>query len=85
MKNDPSDIDIDTLKRSETTITSDIRKLTRILSKELNLKIFGFDLIQPLNDDRFYLVDLNDFPGFKGIKNVEIVLANYILDYIRSL
>ncbi len=85
MKNNLTDIDIDSLKRSEIAITSDIRKLTKILSKELNLKIFGFDLIQPLNDNRFYLVDLNDFPGFKGIKNVEIVLANYILDYIRSL
>jgi len=85
MKKNPQDIDVDSLERNEIKIKDDIRHLTKILSKELNLKIFGYDLIKPLDDDRFYLVDLNDFPGFKGIKNVEIVLANYILDYIRSL
>jgi glutathione synthase/RimK-type ligase-like ATP-grasp enzyme len=84
MKNDSSDIDTDTLKRSQIEITKEIRKLSEILSSELNLKIFGYDLIKSLYDDKYYLVDLNDFPGFKGIEKVEEVLANYILDFIRN-
>ncbi|MFX0076172.1 MAG: hypothetical protein ACFE96_12065, partial [Candidatus Hermodarchaeota archaeon] len=54
-------------------------------SQELNLKIFGFDLIKLANKERFYLIDLNDFPGFRGIKNVEETLSSYLVNYIRNL
>ena len=85
MKTNPSDIDTDTLKRSQIEVTQEIRKLSEILSSELNLKIFGYDLVKSLDDNHYYLVDLNDFPGFKGIEKVEEVLANYMLDFIRNL
>ncbi|MHA1460207.1 MAG: ATP-grasp domain-containing protein [Promethearchaeota archaeon] len=85
LRNKPENIDVDTIKRKEFKITEKIRDLAEILSKELNLKIFGFDLIKLPDKDRFYLIDLNDFPGFRGIKNVESTLSSYLGEYIRNL
>ncbi|KKK82457.1 hypothetical protein LCGC14_2803180, partial [marine sediment metagenome] len=64
-----------------------IIQLSKILSHGLNLKIFGFDLIQPINqnNDKLYLVDLNDFPSFKGIPNIVDDLKNFIKNYVLAL
>ncbi len=85
LRDKPNKINVDTIKRKEFKITEEIRELAKILSKELNLKIFGFDLIKLTDKDRFYLIDLNDFPGFRGIKNVENTLSSYLIEYIRNL
>ncbi|MBY8980639.1 MAG: hypothetical protein KGD72_09625 [Candidatus Lokiarchaeota archaeon] len=85
LRDKPSNINVDTIKRKEFEVNDDIRYLAEILSKELNLKIFGFDLIKLTDKDRFYLIDLNDFPGFRGIKNVENSLSSYLVEYIRNL
>ncbi|GAG79048.1 unnamed protein product, partial [marine sediment metagenome] len=85
LREKPNNINVDTIKRKEFKISEEIRELAEILSKELNLKIFGFDLIKLIDKDRFYLIDLNDFPGFRGIKNVENALSSYLVEYIRNL
>jgi len=85
MREKPTSIDVDAIDRTEFKVTEEIRALADILSKELDLKIFGFDLIKPIDKDRYYLIDLNDFPGFQGIKNVEKILSNYLLDYIKQI
>jgi glutathione synthase/RimK-type ligase-like ATP-grasp enzyme len=85
LRDKPSNIDVDIIKRKEFEVNDDIKYLAEILSKELNLKIFGFDLIKLTDKDRFYLIDLNDFPGFRGIKNVENALTSYLVEYIRNL
>ena len=85
LRDKPDKINVDTIKRKEFKISEEIRELASILAKELNLKIFGFDLIKLIDKDRFYFIDLNDFPGFRGIKNVENTLSRYLADYIRNL
>jgi len=83
LRENPDDIDVDVIERENYEITDDIRRLTRALSEGLNLKIFGFDLIKPVDQDKYCLVDLNDFPGFRGIKNIETVLVDFILEIIK--
>ena len=73
------------IERQEFKITESIKKLANILANGLNLKLFGFDLIKPLNKRKYYLIDLNDFPGFKGIPNIEDIIVNYLNDYISSI
>ncbi|MHA2287820.1 MAG: ATP-grasp domain-containing protein [Promethearchaeota archaeon] len=85
LKEQPDNIDVDTIKRKEFKISKEIRELAEILSNELNLKIFGFDLIKLTDKDRYYLIDLNDFPGFRGIKNIENALSNYLVEFINSI
>ncbi|MFX1320066.1 MAG: RimK family alpha-L-glutamate ligase [Promethearchaeota archaeon] len=82
LREKPEEIDVEKLKRKQFKISDDIRILAEILSKELNLKIFGFDLIKPINLEKYYIIDLNDFPSFKGIQNVENTIVAYIKNYL---
>lgn len=84
LREQPDQINVDLIEREVFEITEEIENLSRILSKELNLKIFGYDLVRPLNKDNYYLIDLNDFPGFRKIKNVESEIASFITDYVTN-
>lgn len=84
LREKPDNIDVGLIEREEFEITEDIKKLSRILSTELNLKIFGYDLVRPLDQDKYYLIDLNDFPSFKGIPNIENVLIEFIKNYVLT-
>jgi glutathione synthase/RimK-type ligase-like ATP-grasp enzyme len=81
----PDIIKVNKIQRKEYEISDEIIQLAHILSKELKLKIFGFDLVKSLNKDRFYLIDLNDFPGFRGIPNIQMELKHYLESYILAL
>ena len=81
----PENIGVSLIERERFEITEDIRQLSEILSKELNLKIFGFDLVKPLNHDNLYLIDLNDFPSFQGIEKIEDELTVFIKNFINTL
>jgi len=85
LREKPDNIDVGLIEREEFEITEDIIKLSKILSVELGLKIFGFDLVKPIDQDKMYLIDLNDFPSFKGIPNIENTLSKFIKDYILAL
>ncbi|MBY8990654.1 MAG: hypothetical protein KGD58_07880 [Candidatus Lokiarchaeota archaeon] len=85
LREKPENIDVSQLEREEFEITEDIVQLSQILSKELNLRIFGFDLVKPLNQKELYLIDLNDFPSFKGIPKIENVLSEFIKGHILTL
>lgn len=85
LREKPDNIDVGLIEREEFEITEDIIKLSKILSIELKLKIFGFDLVKPIDQDKMYLIDLNDFPSFKGIPNIENTLSKFIKDYILAL
>ena len=85
LREKPENIDVRLIKREEFEISEEILRLSKVLSKELNLKIFGFDLVQPTDSDKFYLIDLNDFPSFRGISNIENELSDYIRNYILNL
>jgi len=75
-------IDVDQIERETFEVPESMKTLARILSKDLNLKIFGFDLVKPIHKEEYYLVDLNDFPGLRGIKNIKNILSDYILSLL---
>ncbi|MBA7623360.1 hypothetical protein ES703_30755 [subsurface metagenome] len=85
LRDKPENIDVGLIEREKFEITKDILSLSKILSKELNLKIFGFDLVKPIDNDKYYLIDLNDFPSFKGIPMAELELKNFIEGYVLNL
>jgi glutathione synthase/RimK-type ligase-like ATP-grasp enzyme len=85
LRDKPESIDVEQIERRPFKLAEEIKKLSRILSKELNLNIFGFDLVKPLHRDGYYLLDLNDFPGFAGVENIEQVIFEYILNYLDRM
>lgn len=70
-------IDVETIEKEEYTVSEDVYKLMRILSKELGLKMFGFDLIKKIDEDKYYLIDVNDFPGYRGVTDIDDIIINY--------
>ena len=85
LREKPDHIDVSLIERDSFEITEDIIKLSNIFSAELNLKIFGFDLVRPIDQDIYYLIDLNDFPSFKGIPHIENELMDFIINYVINL
>jgi len=85
LRDKPENIDVSTIEREKFEVTEEIKNFSKILSTELNLKIFGFDMVCPLDTDKFSIVDLNDFPSFRGIPNVEKDLKEYIENYALNL
>ena len=82
--NNVESINVDEIERETFEVPESMKNLAQIISRELDLKIFGFDLIKPINQEKYYLVDLNDFPGFRGIKNIEKILSDYLRNLIKK-
>ena len=81
MREKPEHIEVNTIKRAQFNVSQEMKDLAMILSKELKLKIFGFDLVKLPDKDHYFLIDLNDFPGFRGINGIEEVF----IDFFKSL
>ena len=82
LREKPDSIDVDTISREDFKVPKEMKTLARILSRDLKLKIFGFDLIKSVKNNRYYLVDLNDFPGLRGITNIDAILADFIINML---
>ena len=80
LRENPDSIDVDTISREEFEVSKEMKTLAGILSRDLKLKIFGFDLIKSVKDNKYYLVDLNDFPGLRGIAGIDAILADFIIN-----
>lgn len=78
----PESINVKTFKREKYEVSDDIKKLTEIFSRELNLKLFNYDLLKPLDKDCYSIIDLNDFPGYIGIKNASQIIADFIKNFV---
>lgn len=57
-------------------ITPEMRDIAVRCGEIIGLQVYGVDMIQ--SDDGLWVIDVNGFPGFKGIPGVEGVLADYI-------
>lgn len=47
----------------------DFKKISAVLRRELKLNLIGFDILID-NDNNYWLVDLNYFPGYKNVENL---------------
>jgi glutathione synthase/RimK-type ligase-like ATP-grasp enzyme len=83
LREKPDNIDVRNIERENYEISDEIKRLAEILSEELDLKIFGFDLLKPIDKDIYYLVDLNDFPGFRSIEKVDDVFIDFFKAYLE--
>ena len=77
-------INADEIEKHNLEIDERTQRVAKILSKELNLKLFGFDLIKLVDRDRYYLIDVNDFPGYRGIPNIDKIIVNYLEGFLKT-
>ncbi len=85
LKKKPKTIDTAEIKRYDFELTEELEELARYLGKELNLKLFGFDLVKPLHEEGYYLIDINDFPGFRGVPEAAEEIVHLIKFFLSNL
>ena len=65
-------------KREEMPVFPELREVALMVGEMTGLEIFGVDFIK--SGDRFYLIDVNPFPGFIGVPGA----AEHWWDYISK-
>ena len=58
------------------TITPELKDMALRCSRAFGVELFGFDVV--MSDGRPYIVDIQSFPGFKGVPDAALRLADYI-------
>jgi ribosomal protein S6--L-glutamate ligase len=58
------------------TITPELREIALRCGRAFGVELFGFDVV--LSHGRPYVVDIQGFPGFKGVPDAALRLADYI-------
>ena len=63
-------------------ITDEIRKISQRVGEVCGLGLYGLDIIE--SDRGPYVVDVNYFPGYKGVPNAAGMIADYVDDYAKG-
>jgi len=58
------------------TITPQLREIALRCARAFGVDLLGLDVV--FSDERPYVVDVNSFPGFKGVPDAALRLADYI-------
>jgi ribosomal protein S6--L-glutamate ligase len=58
------------------TVSPELREIALRCRRAFGVEIYGFDVI--LSDGRPYVVDFSSFPGFKGVPDAALRLADYV-------
>lgn len=63
------------------TVNARLREAAHRCAQALGIEVFGLDIIG--DDEDPYVVDVHGFPGFKGVPNAALRLADYVYDAAR--
>jgi ribosomal protein S6--L-glutamate ligase len=58
------------------TIPQDLHDIALQCGRAFGIDLYGFDVI--MNEDQPYVVDMSSFPGFKGVPDAALRLADYV-------
>jgi len=67
------------VKKAPSIAESSVTAIASAIAETLNLTLFGFDLLRDSESGQLYIVDLNYFPGYSGVHDVDTILGNHIL------
>lgn len=65
------------------SVSAEVREIALRCGQAFGLGLYGLDVIESPNGPT--VVDLNFFPGYKGVPNAAYFIANYIEDYAHGL
>ncbi len=63
-------------------ITEEVRRISQKVGEVCGLGLYGLDIIE--SDRGPVVVDVNYFPGYKGVPNAAGMIADYIDDYAKG-
>lgn len=44
--------------------------ISKLIKKAFNIQLFGFDVVGDFKKMKFYIIDINHFPGYKNVINI---------------
>ena len=62
-------------------LTQSMLEISDRCGEAFGIDLYGLDIV--ISDGREYVVDINTFPGFKGVPDAGLRLAEYITDYLN--
>lgn len=65
------------------TITAELREIALLCSRAFGVELFGFDVV--MSGGRPYVVDIQSFPGFKGVPDAALRLSDYIYAAVQRV
>ena len=63
------------------TVTPELHEIAIRAAEAFGIDLFGLDII--LSESRPFVVDINPFPGFKGVPDAALRLADYVYEAAR--
>ncbi len=63
-------------------ITDEVLRISQRVGEVCGLGLYGLDIIE--SDHGPYVVDVNYFPGYKGVPNAAGLIADYVDDYAKG-
>jgi ribosomal protein S6--L-glutamate ligase len=71
------------LKHAEAMeITEEMRDIALKCGEVVGLQVYGVDMIEA--EDGLWVIDVNGFPGFKGLPGIDAMLADYLYEAARG-
>jgi len=58
------------------TVSPELTEIASRAGRALGVELFGMDVVQ--SEGRYYVVDASSFPGFKGVPDAALLLAEYL-------
>ena len=65
------------------TLTSELRQIALCCGEAFGVDFYGLDVV--MSGDRPYVVDISSFPGFKGVPEAGLRLADYIYTALQRV
>ena len=65
------------------TITAELREIALLCGRAFGVELFGFDVV--MSGGRPYVVDIQSFPGFKGVPDAALRLSDYIYAAVQRV
>jgi len=61
-----------------------LNQMSKSISKEFGLSLFGYDVIVQDGSGKFGVIDINYFPGYIGVPDFENTLATFLLNRVKE-
>jgi glutathione synthase/RimK-type ligase-like ATP-grasp enzyme len=69
-------------RRALSRLSTEVERLARRCGEAFGLRLYGLDLAE--DDSGLYVVDVNYFPGYRGVPDAAARLARYIVSLARQ-
>lgn len=59
-----------------------VREAVKQLAMALDVSLLGLDMIYDVQRNRFFIIDVNYFPGYKGVADAHVLLLQHVIERV---